>query len=351
MDLTINGTDNINDSNTLTQTEDFLPTTGVISMSRMRATPDYDWLFITFYCLRNIQAFFGLAGNIFIVISVAKFSYLQTSNNVLIVSLAVADILANLSAPFTAALSSVSSIGDTWKIVCHFKSLFDRLGKFMNNLNIFVISLDRVMSITFPIKYLNIVNMKLAQKIVVFIWLFGVLLNAPLVLAYASKAVGVCLFAFYAPSWAYKGVDTGIFWILTVLTVIFYCKIADVAFKKSAVQKNTQSTSTLQKKQKQQRQILLMMGTVIGIYLILNIPALIVSYVKQRRDLWYLILQRFLYVVYQFNYVVNPYIYAMKDKGFQKAFRTLLQMKSRHISPEEGNSDVSMRPDAATQNV
>ena len=141
----------------------------------------------------------------------------------------------------------------------------------------------------------------------------------------------MCSATEYFPKWAWDFVIMGHFAVGSLFTVILYIKIAWIAWFKSS--RNTiqvDQTINMVHKQRQQRQILQLMGTILGVYFLLYLPpACVQIMVKPRTDDWYYWLRYSAWFIYFFNAVVNPFIYALKNKEFAKAFRQILNMKEK----------------------
>lgn len=141
-------------------TSEQVNTSGTYEPTTMEENIEYEWLDITYYTIRHIQSVFGIVGNVLVLVSVATFANLQNANSVLITSLAVADILANLSAPLAATVTFLFWMNDrnSWLHLCYVKDFLVLEGTYMNVVTIFLIALDRFSSVTFPFKYLAMIS-------------------------------------------------------------------------------------------------------------------------------------------------------------------------------------------------
>ncbi len=282
-----------------------------------------------YHTLRLVLCIAGTTGNLIILISMKRFTFLKGANNIFIASVAITDILTNMSAPFAAYTDLVTYEHPPlfWIYMCYIKELLYITGMVVNYLHMFIIALDRCLAVHFPIWYLTKVSRKVILAEIVFLWFFAILLFDPLVLGYARFARFTCFYVNYLPAWFLKFmyIIAGFFMVSTIVLYLNIAHTAWIKFRKSAPSEGSTSQQTTQ--QRQQRRILQMMGTVVGIYLALYIPGTLVNLLPQRAAIWYLSAKYLSWIMFYCNAVVNPIIYVYKSPDFLRAFRKLLGLK------------------------
>ncbi len=347
------------------------------------ATVDYIYI-----VLRLLTSVFGFCGNLLVLVSVWRNIFLQTANNVLIASLSVADVFTSLNGPISMLLylgnkhlnESEHKVLLSW--ACVLKTLLDLFGMAGNVGSIFLIALDRFISVTFPIKYLSTISKKKVSTLVLVLWAYLAMIS-PILSQYAYSAYSYCDIVEFLPNWAFWGVLVGQFMLVSMVTAVLYLRIAYVAWirsnkvsttivpvsykcenapisvtsvalvpncqpsariechnthsKKTACRNpknmvehhtalNKDSTSA---RQEQQLQILNLMGLVLGVYFLLYLPLIILSMFPAEDAYWYPTVLRLSAVLFYTNAAVNPAIYAWRNQNFKRAFKITLRLKDK----------------------
>ncbi|CAL8336154.1 unnamed protein product [Gadus morhua 'NCC'] len=120
---------------------------------------------------------FGVVGNILVILSVACHRQLRTVTNYFIVNLAVADLLLSSTVlPFSAILE----ILDRWvfgRVFCTVWAAVDVLCCTASIMSLCVISVDRYVGVSYPLRYPAIVTEKRAFLAVVALWALSVVIS------------------------------------------------------------------------------------------------------------------------------------------------------------------------------
>ena len=196
------------------------------------------WIVIhSLYCIiRHLLSVVGLAGNIVVLLSIMRMYHKKTTAHILMASLAVSDIITNLISPFTLAFKfhgDVVGASIGWHLLCMLKESLSVLWQGTSVYNIFLISLDRFISVTFPIWYMTKVTKKNVKIGVIFVWIL-VLTQSVLTLPWAFwNEAEICTYPAYLPSWFYYGVILPQFSVCFLLTVLCYIRIAMVSCKRN----------------------------------------------------------------------------------------------------------------------
>ncbi len=295
---------------------------------------------IIFYCIRDIEALVGLLGNSLVVFCVWKFRYLRTNNNILVVSLAVADALMNLGGGLFGTIVYFTATvypSTTWSAFCMLKEGITMLGIGGNVFSLFLISLDRLISLTFPIWYITTVTSKIMHWFVLVIWLYMTVIVLAII-HYARYAIIQCMAVVFVPRLVYTVTIFVPFMSISMITALIYIRIAHFAWIRSRKQRNQVGIAAPgekhEQKKKKQLQILQLMGVVLGVYFALYLPGAILSLCPIVNAIWFNALVRFVSLLFCANAIVNPFIYARRSEDFRKAFYKCVGINSKQDDGE-----------------
>lgn len=130
---------------------------------------------IIVYCLAFV---FGVLGN-GVVIWVAGFKMKKTVNTVWFLNLAVADFLFTAFLPLSVAYTAMGFHWPFGKFMCKLNSTLSFLNMFASVYILVVISVDRVVSVVYPVWAQNHRSPRKASVVSLVIWLFALVLSAP----------------------------------------------------------------------------------------------------------------------------------------------------------------------------
>ncbi len=185
-----------------------------------------------------IVVFFTIFGNILIVLSVLVYKRMRTFTNILLVSLASADLLVGILVTPIALVDLLH--GHQWifgRLLCKMWTTLDVLLCTASILNLCVISLDRYFAITSPLKYTRTRRPKLAVYLLTAVWLTSMVICSPPWFVSAWKHFEnvplnstepvVCM---YTSSLSYRIYSAmGSFYIPLIIMLFVYYKIFRVA--------------------------------------------------------------------------------------------------------------------------
>lgn len=199
---------------------------------------DFDIFWLSTYMVEKV---IGLSANLLTILAIIKFEKLsQQPSNVLIGSLALADCMNFLAAPFECiAFSntldmSIPSDEELMNIACYLLSIFGILSFYGNACHIFVIALERFMSVNFPLFMRGKVTVRSAKITALTVWIV-IVLKLTMDFALLNNGMGFD-FCLWQMVFSYKMYDYTIitpFVIISCLTLALYIRIAYITIRRS----------------------------------------------------------------------------------------------------------------------
>ncbi|XP_076010509.1 trace amine-associated receptor 13c-like [Genypterus blacodes] len=125
--------------------------------------------------------------NLLVIISISHFRQLQTSTNVLLLSLAVSDLLMGLLV-MPLSIASMHSCLFLGKIICNFMDLLSFILTSASVGSMVLISFDRYVAICCPLRYSYILPQNKAKMCVCLCWSCSVVYNTVMLKDYLAKA-------------------------------------------------------------------------------------------------------------------------------------------------------------------
>ena len=326
------------------------------------------WWFWIFVCLRIIQSGLCFFGNLLILIAIVKFVSLHKPANVLIAGLASADFLSSFII-LKYFILNYSTQGKAFSALCKIIETIALSCAVANTHSIMLISVERLIFISFPLQYNLWVTAASTVKAVITMWVFTLFLAILVrVFGVPTHPGQVCRFVIYYKPEVY-GILVGYFCVLTLIVIINYIIIGVIVYRqrKSILKQimpaplkpvpvkvivkpvtNTESdpipsTSTTELERpkkapkKRQASFTKMMVMVLGVYVLSTSPQIICSLMfrevhAQTTTLMYA-LDWLATLAWWCQSFLNPVIYAWKSQEFNTAFRRLFRMKINQIQP------------------
>ena len=284
-----------------------------------------------------------LFGNTLTIVAVIKEDSLRKVGNSFIVYLAVTDILMAVFnvPPFTINSMTHVSFGH---ILCIIFASNDIIFCTASILNITMISIDRYIAITDPLRYATHMTTKVAGDLICCVWIISVLIaylpiiaNEILTTPYIYIANRACWFFLSNPAILVYVILS--WFVPTMMMLSAYGMIFRVARKQEVRISNLGNISSnlnngnnlfqptsLRRSHKAAKTL----GLVIGIFLVCWMPnytCIFLTYVSantgiSNSPLWEIVP----WLAYS-NSMFNPVIYAVCNKSFRKAFKKILHLK------------------------
>ena len=265
--------------------------------------PDEEVIILSVVCA--LASVMGILGNFLVLLAVGKNQVLRTIPDLFITSLAFSDFsVCGLFLPMSIYAFNHSE-NEIFAIV---KSFLGHTSMVASATNMFAVTVDRVIAIRYPFKYVTVMTTRNALVAIVVVWVislvFGVL--------YAPNLISRMYIALYSA-------------VLLFTTISMYIYIFIVAKRQENRIQNIQhgsNGSTAEKK------VAKTIFTVVGVYALFWLPVLLLPIIVNPATEAVEFLKRFQWVQTMLvcNSAVNPYIYCMRSKKYRTAFGKILQI-------------------------
>ncbi|XP_033181423.1 trace amine-associated receptor 13c-like [Mastacembelus armatus] len=304
------------------------------------------------YFLFTVGMLITILGNSVVIVSISHFKQLQNPTNVLVVSLALADLLVGVIVmPF----STTRTINGCWFFGDAFCLLHSSFDMFLTSVSIFhliCIAVDRQQAICSPMHYSRNITMSVAWIMVCASWALAALYSYGLLYSKANMAgleeyilsiscLGSCNLLFNR-LWGVLDSVAAFFFPCTVM-VCLYTKIFIVA--EEHVRKIKDMSNSLndrgrgglikQSEHKAAKTLSIVLGAFIFCWMPFFINSIIDAYTGFITPP--AIFEAFVWLGY-FNSTLNPIIYALCYPWFKKCFNLIVSLKIFH--PHSSNIKV-----------
>ncbi|XP_030271927.1 alpha-1A adrenergic receptor isoform X2 [Sparus aurata] len=177
---------------------------------------------------------FGIVGNILVILSVVCHRHLRTVTHYLIVNLAVADLLLSTTVlPFSAILEIV----DRWmfgRVFCNVWAAVDVLCCTASIMSLCVISVDRYIGVSYPLRYPTIMTKRRALLAVMLLWVLSIIISIGPLFGWKEPAPedeSICKIT-EEPGYAIFSA-VGSFYLPLAIILVMYCRVYVVAHRES----------------------------------------------------------------------------------------------------------------------
>ena len=296
--------------------------------------PTVLWIFIT---LRAVQGLLASLGNLVTLIAVYKFEYLWDNSACrLVASLALADFCGGLL-PFSGNIARrlVSSVS-LLNAQCYVRVILNLVFGYGNVYCTLLCRIDRYIFITRPLRYFTIVTPQRALRAILIVW-FAIVLQISLILSLGPypDAEFKCSVVKVMTKWAFYETFAQYAIITFCVIVPIYVVIGYTSWKLSKNEPHISNypavAQATQRKKLREKKMAKTIGLVLGTYLTCYTPLLlydIITFSYPKPFSFGLVLvKRILYIVYNCQAILNPFIYSWKNAQFRHAYGKLLCKK------------------------
>lgn len=186
---------------------------------------------------------FGIVGNILVILSVVCNRNLRTVTHYFIVNLAVADLLLSFTVlPF----SAIFEIVDRWlfgRAFCNVWAAVDVLCCTASIMSLCVISVDRYIGVSYPLRYPTIMTKRRALLAVMLLWLLSTIISIGPLFGWKEPAPedeSICKIT-EEPGYAIFSA-VGSFYLPLAIILVMYCRVYVVAHRESRGRKEGHKT-------------------------------------------------------------------------------------------------------------
>ena len=272
-----------------------------------------------------LASFCGSFGNVLVILTVLKSPSLRGVPDLIISSLAFSDFaVCFIYLPlwiygYNHFTSPATQQGSPFKIT---KSFFGHCSLIASVTNMFAVTVDRVIAIRFPFKYLGIMTANTAYIIIAIVW-------------FISLATGVL----YAQKMFSKIILIGYCIILMLCTISLYAYIFVIAKRQeNKVQAMNVSTTRQLKTDKKAAKTIFI---VVGVYALCWLPLLLLPAIvnPSKKPILFKKIFPWVQVVLASNSALNPYVYCMRSHKYRRQFGKLLRIDVSEDLNSSSNSN------------
>ncbi|XP_039605654.1 trace amine-associated receptor 13c-like [Polypterus senegalus] len=309
------------------------------NISCLKATRPTE-LYVILYIFFSTVEMLTVCGNLVVIISITHFKQLHTPTNLLVLSLAVADLLVGVIVmPFT-IIRSIESCWYFGSMFCSVYTLFLLLLTSVSISNLVFIAVDRYFAICDPFFYSNKITVQVTLHFISISWLISVFYTLAIIYfkGYIDDPTelnicpGDCVFVFTS-KWG--TIDMFVTFIFPFsMMILFYTKIFIVAKRHARVINSvTQQRKSSERKdinipKRSERKAAKTLGIVVAVFIMCWVPyyicTLLVPYMNI--DDPSAVVQAFAWIA-NCNSSMNPVIYALFYPWFKKSLKLIVTLK------------------------
>ncbi|XP_066571170.1 trace amine-associated receptor 13c-like [Amia ocellicauda] len=294
------------------------------------------------YFVFVLSVLITIGGNLLVIISISHFQQLHSPNNLLVLSLAIADFLLGL---FVLPFSMIRMVETCWymgSFFCKLHTTVDILFCTSSMYHLCFIAIDRYYAVCEPLHYANKITIRVSWIFITLGWVFPAIYSFGLIYTKANdrgleelvavlSCEGGCLLVFNK-LWAL--LDAVIFFIPCFGMIGIYARIYTVARNQARLihlmedRTFTLEDSRRRAQRNREQKAAKTLGIVMGVYLVCWLPFIInimidvyINFVTPAA-----VFDAFIWLGY-INSTFNPLIYAFFYPWFRKALKLILTLK------------------------
>ena len=259
-----------------------------------------------------LASFCGSVGNVLVILAVLKSPSLRSVSDFIISSLAFSDFtvcfiyLPLLIYRYNHFTSQATQQGSCFSIT---KSFFGHCSLIASVTNMFAVTVDRVIAIRFPFKYLGIMTSNTVYVIIAIVWLISLTTGVLSAQEMFSKIIlrGYCIVL-----------------LLSTMTLYAYIFVIAKTQENKVQAMNISTTRQLKTDKKAAKTIFI----VVGIYALCWVPLLLLPAIvnPSQKPLLFMEVLPWVQVVLASNSALNPYVYCMRNHKYRRQFGKVLRI-------------------------
>ncbi|XP_061585914.1 adrenoceptor alpha 1Aa [Cololabis saira] len=318
---------------------------------------------------------FGVVGNILVILSVVCHRHLRTVTHYFIVNLAVADLLLSSTVlPF----SAIFEILDRWvfgRAFCNVWAAVDVLCCTASIMSLCVISVDRYIGVSYPLRYPSIMTKRRGLFAVAMLWVLSIIISIGPLFGWKEPAPedeSVCKIT-EEPGYAIFSA-VGSFYLPLAIILVMYCRVYVVAHRESQGLREGHKTEKSDSEQvilrihrgnttvseddalrtrthfalrllkfSREKKAAKTLGIVVGCFVLCWLPFFLVLPIGSMFPAYRpsdTVFKITFWLGY-FNSCINPIIYPCSNQEFKKAFQSLLGVHCLRKTPRLHQHHVS----------
>ncbi|XP_058612398.1 trace amine-associated receptor 13c-like [Onychostoma macrolepis] len=287
-------------------------------------------VYVILYVAAAAVSLLTVCGNLLVIISVSHFKQLHTPANILILSLAVADLLTGVAVmPFHWTLL-IESCWTSGPVMCSALKIVNFQATSVSVYTVALIAVDRFLALNSPFLYSEKISPTVICIATLFNWLFSLIYNLIILFINGNftdvTCPGICFAIIDGVS---SFVDLIVVFLMPcTLIIILYTHVFVIAKRHAtairALQVHNSTRSSKNRiSDKSERKAAILLGILVIVFLLCLLPYYICSLVipYSNPDLFYV---RDVAVIFFFlNSTINPIIYALFYPWFQKSLKLI----------------------------
>ena len=282
-------------------------------------------------------AVLGFAGNLLVIIVVVGNRQMRNSTNLLIISLALADLFfIVICVPFTATMYAMPiwPFGDAW---CKIYQYMINVTAYASVYTLVLMSLDRYLAVVHPISTMGLRNERNTYIAIIITWAMIFVFNIPILMQYQKidyefmgemrsacmnmriydnpkqgRLLYGCFFAF------------GYVIPLTLVTILYGAMIKRLLY--GVVPRGNQSSESMRSKRRVTRMVVIVVLIFAICWLPIQVIFMLTNFGSYPESTSFVVVQIASNCLAYMNSCVNPILYAFLSENFRKSFRKVLCM-------------------------
>ena len=306
-------------------------------------TTDRSEIISALWVIHGLQGLVAISANLLTIIAVSRFSYLRDNCAcLLIASLGCADFLAGWAVFTEIAQNNISTKSSIFAHLCQIKIYLHHVSLMGNLYNILCVSIERFLYILWPLRYASLVTQVRTSVVIIAIW--GIVLTQIGLFKYSIDENYLCIM-----QERFRG--GSFILICQIVIIVFAVILLQAIILRTAVKlrRNEPHISNFgedrrsqQIERLRQRRMAFMVAIISIVFIFCYIPftsyiVIVATIHASPKKQFKIILGAHILKIFLFTQsMINPAIYAWRNKNICRAYRKLLCMKPIHVDPLPG---------------